>query len=113
MRIDATGVRVEKKVEVLSDNKLLKKIQDIDKNVVALKQYFTNSANPIVVIAVDKKRSQLELFKDLAPLAKYISILVVVDKCNNDLENPYMLIWRVTNNIDALRDIVLEPNLLA
>jgi len=27
----------------------------------------------------------------------------------DDLDNPYMLIWRVTNNIDAKRDVRTEP----
>jgi len=107
--IDATGKIVEKKVEVLSDSELLKKIQEIDSNVVALKQYFIETANPITVVAVDKKRSQLELFKDLKELSNHIAILAVVDKDNNDLDNPYMLIWRVVNNIDAKRDILLKP----
>jgi 4-hydroxy-3-polyprenylbenzoate decarboxylase len=107
--VDATGEVVEKKVEVLSDSDLLEKIQAIDKSVVALKQYFTNTANPITVIAVNKQRSQLKLFKKLEPLSKHIAILIVVDKDNNDLENPYMLIWRVVNNIDAKRDVILEP----
>jgi 4-hydroxy-3-polyprenylbenzoate decarboxylase len=107
--VDATGEIVDKKVDILSDNELLEKIKNIDNNVVALKQYFTNTANPITVIAVDKTRSQLELFKDLQNLSKHIAILVVVDRCNNDLENPYMLIWRVVNNIDSNRDVILEP----
>ena len=41
-------------------------------------------------------------------LAEHIKVLVVVDKSNNDLHNPYMLIWRVVNNIDALRDVRLK-----
>ena len=47
-----------------------------------------------------------------AGLAYHIKILVIVDKHNNDLDNPYMLIWRVVNNIDATRDIKLEPFIL-
>ena len=107
--VDATSKEVEKRVKSLEDTKLLEKMQQIDSNIKALKTYFKDTANPITVIAVDKKRSQLELFKDLESLAKYIAILVVVDKDNNDLQNPYMLIWRVVNNIDAKRDIILEP----
>jgi len=107
--VDVTGKEVEKKVEVLSNSELLEKIQAIDSNVLALKQYFINTANPITVIAVNKQRSQLELFKELQSLSKHIAILVVVDKDNNDLTNPYMLIWRVVNNIDSNRDVILEP----
>ncbi len=84
-------------------------MRTISSEVKALKQYFKDTANPITVIAVNKKRNQLKLINELSILSKYISILVVVDAQNNDLSNPYMLLWRVVNNIDAQRDIVLEP----
>ena len=108
--IDATTAEVNVRVEeIISDDNLLKKMQEIDENIKALKQYMTDTANPICVIAVDKKESQKALIDRLTPLSRYISILVVVDTKNNDLNNPYMLIWRVVNNIDAQRDIILEP----
>ena len=31
-----------------------------------------------------------------------------MDEKNNDLENAYMLIWRVVNNIDSNRDIYID-----
>lgn len=34
--------------------------------------------------------------------------LLVVLGLENRLENPYMLLWRVVNNIDALRDIYIN-----
>ena len=107
--IDATGKEVEKKIEPLDDKTLLAKIQELDPAVKALKSYYTDTANPITVIAAEKRKSMQELIKNLAPLANNIAILVIVDTFNNDLENPYMLIWRVVNNIDANRDVVLEP----
>lgn len=42
-------------------------------------------------------------------MSSHIKILVVVDEDCNDIENPYMLIWRVTNNIDAGRDLRIDP----
>ena len=108
--IDATKEPIkELGIELLKDEELLEMIQNIDENVKALKQYKKETKNPIVVITYDKKRSVKEFFKDIKELNKYLKILVVVDEKNNDLENPYMLIWRVVNNIDAKRDIVLEP----
>jgi len=107
--VDATGDVVQTKIELLSDSELLEKMQKIDSSIKALKTYCIDTANPITVIAVEKNRSQLELFKDLEPLKNHIAILVVVDCKNNDVNNPYMLIWRVTNNIDSQRDIILEP----
>jgi 4-hydroxy-3-polyprenylbenzoate decarboxylase len=108
--VDATGEEVEEGVEkLLSDAELLKKIQEISKRVVGLKQYMTESKTPVCVISVDKKKSQRKLIKKLEGLKKHIKLLVIVDKENNDLKDPYMLIWRVVNNIDAMRDVVLEP----
>ena len=34
----------------------------------------------------------------------------IKDQKNNDLENPYMLVWRVVNNIDSNRDIFIDAN---
>ncbi len=107
--VDATGDVVEKRVKDISDKELLKKMQEIDSNILALKSYYKDTANPITVIAVKKSESMLNLFKKLEPLSEYLAILVAVDNQNNDLDNPYMLIWRVVNNIDSNRDIILEP----
>lgn len=108
--IDVTSEPInELGIEILEDGELLKLFKEIDENVVDLKQFKKDTKNPVVVIRYDKKRSAKELFKEIENLKKYIKILVVVDNKNNDLENPYMLIWRVVNNIDAKRDIVLEP----
>ena len=108
--VDATGEEVEEGVLTpLGDSELLEKIQEINKNVVELKQYFTETKNPICVITVNKKKSQLKLIKKLKALKKHIKLLIIVDKINNDIEDPYMLVWRVVNNIDASRDVVLKP----
>ena len=107
--VDATGAEVVKSVEVLEDSFLLAKMQELEPAIKALKSYYTDTANPITVIAVEKEKSMQEVIKTLAPLKNSIAILVIVDTFNNDLENPYMLIWRVVNNIDANRDVVLEP----
>jgi 4-hydroxy-3-polyprenylbenzoate decarboxylase len=108
--VDATGDEVEEGVsELLSDRALLEKMQEIDSNIVGLKQYMTETKNPICVVAVDKKTSIKIVSVKLHILKKHIKLLILVDKKNNDLDNPYMLIWRVVNNIDAQRDVILEP----
>jgi len=108
--VDATGDEVENGVEVLlSDNDLLEKMQEISTDVVALKQYMVETKTPVCVIAVDKNKSQLKLIKKIKVLKKHIKLLIIVDRVNNDLNDEYMLIWRVANNIDASRDIVLTP----
>ncbi len=108
--VDATGDEVEHGVEaLLSDEALLEKIQEISSSVVGLKQYMTETKTPICVISVDKQESQLQLIHKLKGFEKHIKLLVIVDDANNDLGDAYMLIWRVVNNIDALRDVILKP----
>ncbi len=106
--IDATGGAVECGIDLISDAELFKKAKTIDDDIVALKQYMTDSANPVTVIQYEKKRPARELFDALKPLANHIAVCVFVDTRQNDVNNPYMLIWRVTNNIDAQRDVWLE-----
>jgi len=106
--IDATGDTVKKNVEVLPDHTLLEKVKKLDSDVVDLKQYMTNTANPITVIAVNKTKPMEELFKKLKGLKNWLRIVVFVDSKDNQLDNPYMLVWRVVNNIDALKDIWIE-----
>lgn len=110
--LDCTGEEIEELgITLLSDEKLLEEMQKITDEVKQLKQYYTHTKNPITVIAVDKKRSQKELFEALKPLYKNIKILIIVDDANqNDVNNPYMLVWRVTNNIDSNRDLYIEDN---
>lgn len=108
--LDVTGEEVEFGVEqALDDATLLGKIQEIQPRVKGLKQYFTHTKNPVCVITVDKKKSLQKLIKKLKGLASHIKVLIIVDAANNDIDDPYMLIWRVTNNMDASRDVTLEP----
>ncbi|RXI28518.1 menaquinone biosynthesis decarboxylase [Aliarcobacter trophiarum] len=109
--VDCTGQEIkELGITLLSDSELLEKMQDISKEIKGLKQYYIDTKNPICVISVDKTRSQKELFEELKPLFSHIKILIIVDNRANDLENPYMLIWRVTNNFDSTRDLYISEN---
>ena len=108
--IDATGKEIKEGViEPLSDEILLEKFREIDKNITALKQYFTHTKNPITVIKIKKSYSLFKNIEKFYPLKEHIKVLVIVDNKNNDINNPYMLVWRVVNNIDAQRDIKLSP----
>ncbi len=108
--IDATGDEVEQGVkELLSDTQLLDRIQDIDSSIIELKQYFTNTKNPITIVTIDKKESIIGNIDKFYILKDNIKILIFIDKRNNDINNLYMVLWRVVNNIDALRDVILEP----
>ncbi len=48
----------------------------------------------------------------LEGLKTHLSIIIFVDCHNNSLNNPYMLTWRIVNNIDARRDILIEKQLV-
>lgn len=108
--VDATGNEVEEGIsELLSDEKLFEKLHKIDRHVIAVKQYFVETKNPICMLMIEKTESMQNLMEKLAPLAKNIKLLIFVDKNNNEIDNPYMLLWRVVNNIDARRDVRLAP----
>ncbi|CAA6824682.1 MAG: UbiD family decarboxylase associated with menaquinone via futalosine [uncultured Sulfurovum sp.] len=108
--IDATANEVDTKIKnPISDNELLKKMQEIDANILELKQYFTHTKNPICLISVNKVESMKNIITKLEDLKEHIKLLIIVDKVNNQIDNEYMLLWRVVNNIDAQRDIRLEP----
>ena len=107
--IDATGEPVARRIDALDDDTLLEKMRALAPEIVGVRQYLTDTANPVCVVSVEKRRNQKETIADLAPLAAHIAVLVIVDSENNDLDNPYMLIWRTVNNIDAQRDVILTP----
>ncbi len=112
--IDCTGGLSQMETpELLEDKELLERFQALSKEVVALKQYKIERKNPVVVVAVDKKDSMQSLLKSVETLEAHVRIVVLVDAEFNDLENPYMLIWRVANNIDAQRDIILSKKCIA
>ena len=111
--LDCTGDEVsELGITILSDRELLEKVKEIDPSVTALKQYYKETKNPITVIKVKKARSQKYLFEELKPLYSHLKIIAIVDEDENSLENPYMLVWRVVNNIDSNRDIFIDGNTL-
>ncbi len=108
--LDCTGEEIKEGVaSTIGDEALLEAMQTIDSNVVALKQYFTHTKTPVCIVAYRKERCVHRLFDDIGGLHEHIRLLIVVDTENNDIENPYMLVWRVANNIDAQRDLRKEP----
>ena len=110
--LDCTGEEIEELgITLLADDELLFKIQSISSEVKELKQYFINTKNPVTIITVEKTRSQKHLFEDLKPILENVKILIIIDASNqNDVNNPYMLVWRVVNNIDSNRDMYFDAN---
>ncbi|CAA6808502.1 MAG: UbiD family decarboxylase associated with menaquinone via futalosine, partial [uncultured Sulfurovum sp.] len=108
--VDATAQEVVDGVQTLiSDISLLTKMKELDGNILDCKQYFTYTKNPICLITVNKVQSMQNIIAKLRILKEHMKVLIIVDHVNNDINEPYMLLWRVVNNIDAQRDVVLEP----
>ena len=103
--IDVTAANRVEGPNLLGDEELLKEVQELVPDAVSLHQYMRRTKNPVTVISVNKTKNAKEYFEALIPLSTNIRIVVFVDELKNDVLNPYMLIWRVTNNMDAIRDV--------
>ncbi len=106
--IDATAANKVEAPQLLGDEELLKEVKELIPEAVNLHQFMRRTKNPITVIALNKKRVIKECFDALISLSTNIRIVVFVDDAKNDVFNSYMLIWRVTNNMDAQRDLFVS-----
>lgn len=106
--IDATAAHKVEPPQLLGDEELFDRVKELIPDAVHLHQYMRRTKNPITVISVNKTKTVKEYFDALVTLSTNIRIVVFVDEAKNDVFNPYMLIWRVTNNMDALRDIFVS-----
>lgn len=107
--IDCTGNEVENPpLEILDNQDLLDNLFSIIPLSKTLRQYFLDTKNPITLLGVQKDSHSLQKFlkkSAFANLQKHLRILILLDDSKNDLENLYMILWRVVNNIDSKRDI--------
>lgn len=106
--LDACEETIVEELEILEDEKLLELFKT-KIELVNLKQFYKESKSPIVCILLDKKEKIEQSFEKLLEFKQHFRILVFLDT-NNKLENPYMLVWRVVNNIDAKRDIFIKAD---
>ncbi|ANE34795.1 1,4-dihydroxy-2-naphthoate octaprenyltransferase [Campylobacter hyointestinalis subsp. lawsonii CCUG 27631] len=109
--IDASNDNSSSAPNLISDDELLDKFKSINQNILELKQYFLDTKNPICFIKFDKDRLVKQVFDELKPFDEHFKILIFVD-ASSRLENLYMLVWRITNNIDAKRDIFIRNELV-
>ncbi|ECQ5849655.1 TPA: menaquinone biosynthesis decarboxylase [Campylobacter jejuni] len=108
--LDACEETQVEELEILEDEKLLELFKT-KVELLNLKQFYKESKSPIVCILLDKKEKIEQSFNKLLEFKKHFRILVFLD-AENKLENPYMLVWRVVNNIDAKRDIFIKEERL-
>lgn len=109
--VDVTNTKsIAEAPELLSDSELLAKLQERLDEVKWVAQYMKSTKNPVTVVSIDKKIALSKRVELLSDLGRHLRVVVFVDEQKNDIRNPYMLIWRVTNNIDAARDIYVQNN---
>ncbi|EOH3839500.1 TPA: menaquinone biosynthesis decarboxylase [Campylobacter jejuni] len=108
--LDACKETQVEELEILEDKKLLELFKT-KVELLNLKQFYKESKSPIVCILLDKKEKIEQSFNKLLEFKKHFRILVFLDT-ENKLENLYMLVWRVVNNIDAKRDIFIKEERL-
>ncbi len=106
--IDATAANRVEGPQLLGDAVMLTRVKELVPDVVDLHQFMQRTKNPITVISINKIKNAKEYFDALIPLSQHLRIVVFVDAEKNDVHNSYMLVWRVTNNIDAQRDIFIS-----
>ena len=111
--IDATNEIVEDhKLSILSDIDLLLVIQKVFPQALQVKQYL-HSKNPVTLILYDKKTQAASIFEQLKTLSLHIKIVILIDNSrNDDINDMYMNIWRICNNIDILRDFYHSQELM-
>ncbi|HEY9204215.1 MAG TPA: menaquinone biosynthesis decarboxylase [Sulfurimonas sp.] len=106
--IDATSANKIEAPQLLGDDELLRRVKELVPDAVNLHQFMRRTKNPITVISVKKTKNAKNYFDALVELSMHMRIVVFVDEAKNDIFNPYMLIWRVTNNMDAMRDVYIS-----
>jgi 4-hydroxy-3-polyprenylbenzoate decarboxylase len=106
--IDVTAANVVNAPITIGQDELFAKLTQLCSEVTGVQQYMLHTNNPVTVISVNKTRSLKECFKAISELNETLRIVVFVDDAKNDISNSYMLLWRVANNIDAMRDIFID-----
>lgn len=105
--IDASSDLSKNPPEILSDTELLAKFKSVDERILDLKQYFCDTKNPIILANLDKKESAKASFDRILKFTNHFKIVIFTDPKNN-IDNIYISIWRIVNNIDANRDIFIN-----
>ena len=111
--VDVTAANRVEAPLLLGDEELLARVKELIPDAINLHQFMRRTKNPITVISVDKTKNAKNYFEALIPLSMHLRVVVFIDAHKNDIFNAYMLVWRVTNNMDALRDIYISGLMVA
>ena len=66
-----------------------------------------DSSTPTTVLKVIKTTTAKAIIDDIKVLKDCFKIVVLIDENKNNLNYPYMIVWRVVNNIDSQKDIYI------
>lgn len=102
-------------MEEVSDCELLARLKEVDSGVEIVRQYGAGARVRVAIVGLNSMGHKAEGAITLESFARACSgvsemmkIAILVDSWKNDLDNPYMLVWRIVNNIDARRDVLIQ-----
>jgi len=110
--IDLTASNHPVAPESIESSDLMERLAATIPEVRGVTQYMRHTANPVTIISVNKTRPISQIVPQLETLKSFLRIVVIVDEAKNDIRNPYMLVWRVTNNMDAQRDLYVSGEMV-
>ena len=111
--IDLTETKIKTETfGQIEETKLNELLSEAIDGVRETKIYLEDTPNKTICIKLERSQSADEIFKNISQFSRYGKIFVLFDNKNNDLDNPYMLFWRLLNNIDAKRDIFVYNNVI-
>ncbi|MEO1941652.1 MAG: menaquinone biosynthesis decarboxylase, partial [Campylobacterales bacterium] len=69
-----------------------------------------DTPNPIRIVQIQKREPVKRLFPVFQKFEPHLRIVPVLN--TPELENPYLAVWRVTNNIDGDRDLYISGKMV-
>jgi len=102
------GVVASRKINAIDNSELYTLLASVLPETKAVFQHYTDTSNPICIVSVGKSRSLRDAFENVKAISAHAKIVVIIDEANNDITDGYMMLWRIANNIDALRDIYID-----
>ncbi|RDU65870.1 menaquinone biosynthesis decarboxylase [Helicobacter didelphidarum] len=102
--IDASGEEISFGFKSIDSGSLLQKMQIIAPEIKSVHIY--PHKNPIIICGIQKNTKPIFAYLErfYGELYEYGQFFIFVDD-TNDLENYYMLVWRIVNSIDVQRDL--------
>ncbi len=109
LAIDATELKPKRKLRKINDSELERLLKSWDTDITEIKNIVFNEYDPICIIKVNKSKPVIKIFEKIKNrLSEFLRFAIFIDNKINDWQNLYLLLWRVTSNIDACYDIFID-----